>query len=158
GTLGLLRGLNDRPFLDPPEEDPTMLSPHLSPRVPGQMTAVMRAAFARKDGAKALRVALVQRGRVIDERLLKDGAVTIGEAEDCTFVVPGFARAHRLIVTEGGKFVLFAPPGAQGKVALANGVRDLAPRMVLDADARGRVAIGQSTILFHVIDAPIPAA
>ena len=55
---------------------------------PGQMTAVMRA-VAQQTGPKVLRIGLVQSGRVIEERIIKQRtSVTIGSSEKAMFVVP----------------------------------------------------------------------
>src|SRR5438874_9823443 len=54
---------------------------------PGQMTAVMRAVAAT--GPKVLRIGLVQSGKVIEERVIKQrGHVTIGPSEKSLFVIP----------------------------------------------------------------------
>jgi hypothetical protein len=124
------------------------------------MTAVMRAVATRVDGPKALRVGLLVGGRVVDERLVRDGAVTVGESEDATLVVGGIGRSHRLFVMQSGCFVLHPPPGSRGRVALAAGMKDvpseLGPRVVLDVDARGKIVVGDATILFQIVDAPAP--
>ena len=50
-------------------------------------------------GPRCLRVALVERGRVVEERIVPRGHhVTIGASEKCTFVVAGRrAGAPRLL-------------------------------------------------------------
>ena len=58
------------------------------PGQPGQMTAVMRA-MAQATGPKVLRIGLVQGGRVIEERIIKQRtSVTIGQSEKAMFVIP----------------------------------------------------------------------
>ena len=60
---------------------------HAAPR-PGQMTAVMRA-VGQQAGPKVLRIGLVQSGRVIEERIIKQRThVIVGQSERSTFVVP----------------------------------------------------------------------
>src|SRR5579859_2173919 len=55
---------------------------------PGQMTAVMRA-MTQATGPKVLRIGLVQGGRVIEERIIKQRTtVTIGQSEKSMFVIP----------------------------------------------------------------------
>ena len=55
---------------------------------PGQMTAVMRA-MPQATGPKVLRIGLVQGGRVIEERIIKQRtSVTVGPSEKSTFVMP----------------------------------------------------------------------
>ena len=52
------------------------------------MTAVMRA-VSQQTGPKILRIGVVQGGKVIDERLIKQRShVTIGPSEKAMFVVP----------------------------------------------------------------------
>src|SRR5689334_15857702 len=54
---------------------------------PGQMTAVMRA-MTQATGPKVLRIGLVQGGRVIEERIIKQRtSVTIGQSEKAMFVI-----------------------------------------------------------------------
>ncbi len=130
----------------------------------GQMTAVMRAAAARavrEHGPKALRVGLVRDGNVVDERLLKAGALSIGEAEDASFVVAGLSRTHRLFTEKNGRFTLHPLPGLRGRIAIDGAVRDvtsLGSAVRLDVDARGRLAIGDATLLFQLVEAPAHAA
>ena len=55
---------------------------------PGQMTAVMRA-MPQVTGPKVLRIGLVQGGKVIEERVIKQRThVTIGPSEKSMFVIP----------------------------------------------------------------------
>jgi hypothetical protein len=127
----------------------------------GQMTAVMRAMTPRSEAPKALRVGLVRDGRVVEERLVKAGAVTIGEAEDASLVVPGVARTHRLFTEKNGRFTLHPLPGLCGRVAVEDTIRDVAAlgaAIALDVRARGRLTIGDATLLFQLVEAPIAAA
>jgi hypothetical protein len=67
-----------------------MTQPQLAPQPqrPGQMTAVMRA-MPQATGPKVLRIGLVQSGKVIEERVIKQrGHVTIGPSEKSMFVIP----------------------------------------------------------------------
>src|SRR5262249_33977903 len=58
---------------------------------PGQMTAVMRA-MPQVTGPKVLRIGLVQGGKVIEERVIKQRtSVTIGPSEKSMFVIPSRA-------------------------------------------------------------------
>ena len=61
---------------------------------PGQMTAVMRA-MAQATGPKVLRIGLVQGGRVIEERIIKQRtSVTVGASEKAMFVIPSNVVPH----------------------------------------------------------------
>src|SRR5580765_8805436 len=110
----------------------------------GQMTQVMRAA-SRAAAPKVLRIAMVQRGVVVDERVVASGAtVTVGPTERATFVVASsrLAPSHPLFEHKGGAYRLNVLEGMSGRVATSAGVVDLGarvPRLTLGADARGKV-------------------
>jgi hypothetical protein len=127
------------------------------------MTAVMRA-VSRPAGPAVLRVAVVRGGVVIEERTLEGRAdVTVGPTERSTFVLPERSAPEglRLFDRAGGKYHLCCTPSMKGRVATPSGVLDLAGagerRIPLDEGARGRVVLGDTTLLFHVMTAP-PAA
>ena len=57
-------------------------------REPGQMTAVMRAAAS--SGPKVLRIGLIQGGKVVEERVVKQRvSVSVGAGEKNMFVISG---------------------------------------------------------------------
>src|SRR5437867_6997946 len=75
---------------------------------PGQMTAVMRA-MAQATGPKVLRIGLVQAGRVIEERIIKQRTtVTVGASEKAMFVIPSNAvpAQFKLFELVGGDYFL----------------------------------------------------
>ena len=73
---------------------------------PGQMTAVMRA-MATATGPKVLRIGLVQSGRVVEERIIKQRTtVTVGSNERATFVI---GKDHTIIATLSSKDDGLAP-------------------------------------------------
>jgi hypothetical protein len=127
------------------------------------MTAVMRA-VQPTTGPKVLRVALVQGGRVIDERVIPRGApVTIGPNERSTFVIsaPGLSASRSILAYRGEGYVIEISPGLSGRVALASGMIDLGAQreaIRLDEEARGKISLGDSLILFHFIAPPISAS
>src|SRR5688572_15983085 len=100
---------------------------------PGQMTAVMRAVAAT--GPKVLRIGVVQSGRVIEERIIKQRThVTVGPNEKNLFVVGGSLPASfRLFELVGNDYHLNFLDGMTGRVALPTGISDLA---VLRGQAR----------------------
>jgi hypothetical protein len=137
---------------------------------PGQMTAVMRA-VAQQAGPKVLRIGLVQSGRVIEERVIKQrGHVTIGPSEKSMFVVPSstIPPQFRLFEIVGNDYHLNFLDGMTGRVALATGISDLgalrgqakrvgnAYQVRLTDDARGKVVIGETTFLFQFVAPPPP--
>jgi hypothetical protein len=139
---------------------------------PGQMTAVMRA-MSQAAGPKVLRVGLVQAGKVIEERIIKQRThVTIGPSENSMFVlasknIPGNFKLFELV---GADYVLNFLDGMGGRVALTTGVSDLgalrsqakkvavgslqAYQVTLNEEARGKVVIGETTFLFQFVAAP----
>ncbi len=129
-------------------------------RPPGALTAVMRAE-ARRAAPRALRVGLVHRGKVIDERVVAAGEhLTIGPSEHATFVVtePGIPPGFRLFDSAPEGFRLQVTPRMSGRVAGAEGVVDIpalgegAARAVpLAGDARGKVVVGDHIVLFQLV-------
>jgi hypothetical protein len=127
------------------------------------MTAIMRA-VSPTTGPKVLRVALVQSGRVIEERIIPRGApVTIGPNERSTFVIsaPGLSASRAILAYRSDAYMIEVFPGMSGRVALVSGMVDIASRheaIRLDDEARGKISIGDATLLFHFIAPPIAAS
>ncbi|MCA9629845.1 MAG: AgmX/PglI C-terminal domain-containing protein [Myxococcales bacterium] len=135
---------------------------------PGQMTAVMRAVMAT--GPKVLRIGLVQNGRVIEERIIKQRThVTVGPSERSMFVVAAgnIPANFRLFELVGNQYALNFLDGMTGRVALPTGIRDLnvlrgqarrtqqgAYQVALTEDSRGKVVIGDTTFLFQFVAPP----
>src|SRR5215472_15969644 len=143
--------------------------PQGQPGRPGQMTAVMRA--MQITGPKVLRIGLVQGGRVIEERIIKQRtSVTIGQSEKAMFVVPSanMPSQHKLFELIGNEYYLNFLDGMTGRVALQTGITDIAALRVqakrigpmyqvkLTEDARGKIVIGETTFLFQFVAPPPP--
>lgn len=136
---------------------------------PGQMTAVMRA-MPQVQGPKVLRIGLVQAGRVLEERIIRQrGHVTIGSHEKNTFIIAtsSVPPSFRLFEHIGGEYHLSFLEGMSGRVSLESGVGELdALRKVasrnaqgvyqlrLTESARGKVVIGDTTVLFQFVAPP----
>ncbi|MBI4952369.1 MAG: cell envelope integrity protein TolA [Myxococcales bacterium] len=139
---------------------------------PGSMTAVMRA-VSHAAGPKILRIGVVQTGKVIDERLIKERShVTVGPSEKAMFVVPSrkIPPNFRLFELIGGEYYLNFLDGMGGRVALKSGIADISTlkaqakvvtvgnvklyRVRLTDDARGKVVIGETTFLFQFVAPP----
>ncbi len=139
---------------------------------PGQMTAVMRA-MSQATGPKVLRIGLVQGGKVIEERVIKQRShVTIGPSEKSMFVIPSknIPPNFRLFELAGGEYFLNFLDGMSGRVALKTGISDLAAlrgqakrvqfgnvqayQTALSEEARGKVVIGETTFLFQFVAPP----
>ncbi len=135
---------------------------------PGQMTAMMRAVMPT--GPKVLRIGLVQSGRVIEERIIKQrGHVTVGPSEKAMFVVGAgsLPPTFRLFELVAGEYCLNFLDGMTGRVALPTGISDLgvlrgqarrtpqgAYQIRLTEDSRGKVVIGELTFLFQFVAPP----
>lgn len=135
---------------------------------PGQMTAVMRA-MSVQSGPKVLRIGLVQSGRVVEERIIKQRTtVTVGSNERAVFVIPSQAvpPMFKLFELIGSDYHLNFLDGMSGRVALASGITDLQAlrgqakkvastyQMKLTEEARGKVVIGETTFLFQFVAPP----
>lgn len=132
------------------------------------MTAVMRAAASA--GPKVLRIGLIQAGRVIEERIIKQRTnVTVGPSEKNMFVIsqgdlpPNFCLFELL----GGDYCLNFRDGMKGRVALPSGLSEIAAlksqaralpdgiyQVTLGEDSRGKVVIGDTTFLFQFVASP----
>jgi hypothetical protein len=152
----------------------TQTAPSSMGNRPGQMTAVMRA-MPQATGPKVLRIGLVQAGKVIEERVIKQRThVTVGPSEKSMFVLPSKAvpPSFRLFELVGNEYVLNFLDGMTGRVALRTGVSELgalrgqakrvpvgnvqAYQIALGEDARGKVVVGESTFLFQFVAPPPP--
>ncbi|MBI4703125.1 MAG: energy transducer TonB [Deltaproteobacteria bacterium] len=136
------------------------------------MTAVMRA-VAQQAGPKILRIGVVQGGKVVDERLIKQRThVTIGPSEKAMFVVPSrrIPPNFKLFELIKSDYHLNYVDGMNGRVALKTGIADLAAlkaqakivseagvkfhRVQLTDDSRGKIIVGDTTFLFQFVVAP----
>lgn len=118
---------------------------------------------------RSLRVGVVYDGRIVQERLIPSGApVTVGSDPGCTVVVARAPRRFTLIETHAGREVLHFADGMRGKVALGGRTRTLDGllsdgrarqgrrrcSMPLRPEHRGKVKIGDTTILFQFVRTP----
>ncbi|HRH01015.1 MAG TPA: energy transducer TonB, partial [Polyangiaceae bacterium] len=143
------------------------MQPNNSTR-PGQMTAVMRA-MSVQTGPKVLRLGLVQGGRVLEERIIKQRtSVTVGANEKAMFVLQAqnLPANFKLFELIGADYYLNFIDGMNGRLALTSGITDLAAlrgqakkvgnayQVRLTEDARGKVVIGDTTFLFQFVEPP----
>jgi hypothetical protein len=118
-----------------------------------------------------LRIGLVQRGRIVEERVIKQRTtVTVGSSEKNMFVVPVPANMlpaqFKLFELLNNDYYLNFTDGMQGRVALATGITDIAAlrgqakrvnnisQVKLSEEARGKVVIGDCTFLFQFVTPP----
>jgi len=129
--------------------------------------------MAETGNPKVLRVGIIQNNEFIEERLLrKRHSVTVGQATSNTFSVPSSAlpRQFTLFEFKAGAYHLNFKPGMSGKVAVDDQPLDLDAlkqrglarpsgeglSMVLSEQSRGRVVLGDVTLLFQFVAAPPP--
>jgi hypothetical protein len=132
-----------------------MTEPRLQAQLrPGHLTSVMRA-VQPPTGPRVLRIAIVQEGKVIEERTFEPRAkVTIGPKETDTFVVVGasLAASAKLFEPVAKGYRLDVPRGAKGRIAEGPrlvAVHELQGRsIVISEDARGKIVLGDTTVLF----------
>lgn len=105
---------------------------------------------------RALRIGVVLGGSLVEERVFREGPITLGQSLACALSVPaaGVPRAHVLVTRDQGRMLLHVPEGASGKLAQGESVTDLAGTIVLGHGARGKLVLGEATILFQEIAAP----
>lgn len=128
------------------------------------------------DKMKLLRVAVVQDRRVVEERLIRgEGDVTIGTGPKNTFVLKG-NLPKQTTVFEGrgpGRFALAFERGQDGRIELESGSDKFTPSELADKGkaqkkgkafvidltdkARGKVSVGDVSILFQFVDPPSAA-
>ena len=85
-------------------------------------------AMSVQTGPKVLRIGLVQSGRVVEERIIKQRTtVTVGSNERAIFVIPSQAvpPMFKLFELLGSDYYLNFVDGMTGRVALASGITDL---------------------------------
>jgi hypothetical protein len=136
------------------------------------MTAVMRA-MPQATGPKVLRIGLVQGGKVIEERVIKQRThVTVGPSEKSMFVLPtkNVPPNFKLFELVGNEYCLNFLEGMTGRVALKTGISDLSAlrgqarrvqqgavqafQITLNEEARGKVVVGETTFLFQFVAPP----
>jgi hypothetical protein len=122
--------------------------------------------------SRALRVGVVIGGTLVEEKVLDGSApITFGQSLRCTLSVPveGVPREHVLWALDQGRFVMRVTAAMDGRLAQGEhlGTLDEARRAVAPADgvwalpvargARGKLVIGDATLLFQEIAKPAPA-
>lgn len=129
----------------------------------------------QQEQPKVLRIGVFAGGKVVKERLVRPGSdVTIGTSPRNTFVVEseGFPARLVLFTSKGPRFSLSFTEEMDGKLQLDSGVANLAElrqradtpkkgnawQVALTETSRGKVAIGELTILFQFVPAPPESA
>ena len=122
---------------------------------------------------KALRIGVVDNGRLVEEHIMKPGRqVTVGRrpGNNVVLTAPSAPDSVRLLSFKRGQYVLRFHRGQRGAVAVDSetldlktiAIRRLAQRnndefqFPLPESSRGKVVIGESTLLFQFVKAPRP--
>ena len=108
--------------------------------------------------ARAIRVGVVLNGNLVEERLFVDASpITVGQSLRCRLSVPadGVPLEHALFVRDQGRVLLCLGERMSGRVAQGGGIQtELKGTVPLERGARGRVQIGDATVLFQEVAAP----
>ncbi|MEM1413991.1 MAG: hypothetical protein AAGH15_03785, partial [Myxococcota bacterium] len=138
----------------------TPLAREPGPR-PGAMTTAMRAARREAPGPKALRVALVRDGAILEERVLRNVPVFVGTAESNTLVATGEGVPARfeLFRPMGESYALRVGEAVHGRVAVDGQAIPLDAlrsrgELALGRSGRGKLVLGSLTVLFQLVDPP----
>ena len=111
--------------------------------------------------ARALRVGVVLGGNLVEERTFADaGPITIGQSLRCRLSIPvdGVPHEHALFVRDQGRLLLILTGKMTGRVAQGGAIQtDLVGSIPIERGARGKLAIGDATILFQEVAMPVLA-
>jgi hypothetical protein len=116
----------------------------------------------RTKSRRCLRVGILLRGHIVEERMVGLGHdVTLGTNAKCTFVVPseGLPRRWSLFRWHGDRCELRQLPRMNGRL-VANEAAFSLPEGVttlLSPAVRGKVRVGELTVLFQMVSLPILA-
>ena len=122
-------------------------------------------------GPKVLRIGVVQGGRIIEERIVrKRETVTVGHSERNHFIIPAKTLPARFELFElrGSSYFLTFTDDMEGRVSVPSGLTDFAQlkssgkaakkgqayQVELTEESRGKVVIGDATLLFQFVTPP----
>lgn len=134
--------------------------------------------MSSKPAKKILRIGLIQNGKIVEERLMRSAKpITIGHdlnPKKNTLVVPAsnLPKSFKLFEPADGGYHLYFTSKMSGRVSLGNGVRTLDELvsegeakksgngyvLKLSPRARGKLKMGEVTILFQFVTPPPPRA
>ena len=123
--------------------------------------------------SRVMRIGIVQGGRIIEERLIRSREnISLGWSSKATFAVPSEALPKQWLlfeITPRGYIARFAD-AMDARIAVGNEVISLAQLkqagrirrqgsawlLLLDERSRGKIAVGDLTILFQFVTPPLP--
>ncbi len=120
---------------------------------------------------RALRIGVLLRDNLVEEKLIRGPtAVSIGQSLRCTLSIPvdGMPQDHTLFAVDQGRLLLRVTASMTGRLAHGNTTRSLARgaelrggpgeqgiwSVPLGPGARGKIEIGEATLLFQEMAAP----
>ena len=119
---------------------------------------------------RSLRVGVILGGKIIEERLVrKRTPITIGQLSKNTFSVPieDLPKQWPLFLVEGGKYFLHFTSAMDGRISDGSQVKPLSSLraegaqqrgnawvMQLPETSRGKIVLGEMTLLFQFVTAP----
>ena len=115
---------------------------------------------------RALRVGILLGGNLVEEKLFRGTVpVTFGQSLTCALSIPGdgIPHAHVLFVHDQGRVLLRVTRQMEGKIAQGGTIRtelrageptDGVWTIALEKGARGKLQLGDATILFQELAAP----
>jgi TonB family protein len=135
---------------------------------PGQRTSGAPAPKSR-----ILRIGIVQGGRIVEERLIrKRDNISVGWSSKATFAVPSEALPKQWLLFEAGPrgYIAHFADAMDARIAVGNEVVSLAQlkqmgrlrrvgassRFLLDERSRGKVSVGDLSVLFQFVTPPPP--
>jgi hypothetical protein len=110
--------------------------------------------------SRALRVGVLLGGQLVEEKILDTFPVTLGQSLHCTLSIPveHVPREHVLVTLDDGRFLLHLSPAMQGRLGHGDDVVALTAGTVpLERGTRGKLVVGDATILFQEIAKPAPS-
>ena len=109
---------------------------------------------------RALRVGVLLGENLVEERVFADAhPITIGQSLRCRLSVPvdGMPYEHTLFVRDQGRLLLKPVPKMTGRVAQNGEMTELTGEVAIERGARGKLKIGEATILFQEVAMPAKA-
>lgn len=118
------------------------------------------------DSSRAVRVGVLLANNLVEEKVFRGGTpVTFGQSLKCALSIPGdgIPHEHVLFVQDQGRVLLRVSKTMTGKVAQAGAIQSELQRgepvegvwtIPLEKGARGKLVLGDATILFQEIAAP----
>ena len=139
---------------------------------PSKPVARKTAAPVQSTLPKVLRIGIIQGGKIVEERIIRRReTVTVGPSEKANFVFAAQdlpSSRFELFETKGEEYTLNFIETMSGRISVGGTVAELADfrksgkarargkvwQLPLDDQARGKIAVGESTILFQFVAPP----